>query len=143
MKLREVATRDVAGVGPDDSLVDAAGKMRSYDVGSLPVRQADRLVGIVTDRDIVLRCVAAGLDPKATRVREVMNTEVVTCPEDMEVQDAVRRMMESRGRRVVVVDPAGRPIGIVSLRDLALVPGGEALAGQVYAALAEQAASHS
>jgi CBS domain-containing protein len=138
MKLKEIATRDVAIVRPDDTLFDAARKMRTYDVGALPVTQGERLIGIVTDRDLAIRGLAEGLDPKTGRVRDVMTHEMVVCSEDAEALDAVKSMLDHHERRVVVVDAEKKPVGIVSLRDLALVPGGEKLAGEIYARLAEE-----
>jgi CBS domain-containing protein len=140
MKLKEIVTRDVATVRPEDTLFDAARKMRAYDVGALPVCQGERLIAIVTDRDLAIRAVAEGLDPKTARVRDVMSGEFLACKGETEVKDAAKQMLDRHERRVVVVDADRRPLGVVSLRDLALVPGGEALAGEIYAALSLQSA---
>jgi len=140
MKLKEVVTRDVAIIRPEDSLFDAARKMRAYDVGALPVCQGERLIGVITDRDLALRGVAEGLDPRTARVRDAMSTELLSMTGGTDIKEAARQMLERHERRVIVVDGEKRPIGVVSLRDVALVPGGEALAGEIYAALAHQPA---
>ena len=140
MKIKEIAHRDVATISPESTLLEAARKMRAYDVGSLPVCHGDRLFGIVTDRDLTLRGTAEGRDPRAARVRDVMSANVLTCAETLEVRDAMNLMLEHRERRVVVVNEQRKPIGVISLRDLALVPGCEAFAGEIYAALALQPA---
>ena len=141
MKVKELAHRDLATIDPECTLLEAARKMRAYDVGSLPVHKSGRLVGIVTDRDLALRGTAEGRDPRAARVRDVMTMQVLTCTETSEVRDAMTLMIEHRVRRIVVVDGNQRPIGLVSLRDLVLAPGGEGFAGEIYAALAVQPAS--
>ena len=140
MKIKELAHRDLATIDPECTLLEAARKMRAYDVGSLPVHKSGRLVGIVTDRDLVLRGTAEGRDPRGARVRDVMSMHVLSCHERIEVKEAMKLMLEHRARRIVVVDDDHRPVGLVSLRDFALVPGGEAFAGEVYAALSVQTA---
>jgi CBS domain-containing protein len=140
MKIKDIAHRDVATISPESTLLEAARKMRAYDVGSLPVCHSDRLFGIVTDRDLALRGTAEGRDPRAARVRDVMSYEVHTCLESLEVRDAMNLMLEHRVRRVVVVNEHKKPVGVISLRDLALVPGCETFAGEIYAALAHQPA---
>jgi CBS domain-containing protein len=142
MKLKEIATRDIAVVQPGDTLFEAARKMRAHDTGVLPVCEKSRVIGVVTDRDLAIRAIALGLDARTDKVRQVMTQEMILCSEKDEVSDAVAQMMERRVRRVIVVDRNQRPSGMVSLRDLALVPGGEAIVGQFYARLAEQPAGH-
>lgn len=140
MKIKDIAHRDVATISPDSTLLEAARKMRAYDVGSLPVCQNDRLFGIITDRDLALRGTAEGRDPRAARVRDVMSYEVHTCVETLEVRDAMQLMRDHRVRRIVIVNEQKKPIGVISLRDLALVPGCETFAGEIYAALAHEPA---
>ncbi|HEV8481084.1 MAG TPA: CBS domain-containing protein [Candidatus Eisenbacteria bacterium] len=140
MKIKELAHRDLATIDPECTLLEAARKMRAYDVGSLPVQKSGRLVGIVTDRDLVLRGTAEGRDPRGARVRDVMSMQVLSCSDRIDVKDAMKLMLENRARRVVVVNDDHRPVGLVSLRDLALAPGGESFAGEIYAALSLQTA---
>src|SRR3712207_146292 len=104
MQVREVMTRDVEVVHPDATLQEAARKMDALDVGPLPVCDGDRLVGMITDRDIVVRATAAGRDPKTTHVRDAMTRDVVYCFEDQDVREAARVMEEQQIRRVVVLD---------------------------------------
>jgi predicted transcriptional regulator len=93
--------------------------MRSHDVGPLPVCQNNRLVGIITDRDLAVRGMAEGRDPSLTRVRDVMTSDVVSAYEDADVRDAARLMQERQVRRLVVINRDEQLTGIVSLGDLA------------------------
>ena len=106
-------------VGPDNTLVEAAGLMRELDVGALPVCEGDRLEGIVTDRDIVLRATADGRDPNSMLVREVMSHSIVHIFADQEVEEAVHLMEDCQVRRLPVLSRAKRLVGIVSLGDIA------------------------
>jgi CBS domain-containing protein len=121
MKVGQLMTRDVECTRPDASVYEAARLMKDLDIGSLPVRgERDQLVGILTDRDIVVRGVAEGHDPVMTRVQSVMTQKVVTVFDDQDVTDAVRLMEAHQIRRIVVVDRSSRIVGIVSLGDVAL-----------------------
>ena len=121
MKVKEIMTSEVQVIHPDDSLQAAAEKMRSHDIGFLPVLDADQLVGVITDRDIVLRGVAQGLNSNAMLGRELMTSPVIYCFEDQDVKDAVKLMEESQIRRLVILSRSEkRPVGVVSLGDLAL-----------------------
>lgn len=119
MQLREVMTRNVDVVQPDASLEEAARKMDQLNVGPLPVCDGDRLVGMVTDRDITVRATSAGKDPRSTPIREAMSRDIVYCYEDQDVQDAARLMQDKQIRRVPVLSREQRVVGIVSLGDLA------------------------
>ena len=94
--------------------------MQQLDVGMLPIRDGDRLVGMLTDRDITLRATAEGRDPTKTRVREVMTPEVVYCFEDQDVSEAAKLMQEKQIRRLPILNREKRLVGIVSLGDLAV-----------------------
>ena len=121
MKVKDIMTKEVQVIHPDDSLQTAAEKMRSHDIGFLPVMEADQLVGVITDRDIVLRGVAQGLNSNAMLGRELMTSPVIHCFEDQDVKDAVKLMEESQIRRLVILSRSEkRPVGVVSLGDLAL-----------------------
>jgi CBS domain-containing protein len=120
MQLKDIMTPSVETIAPSASLMDAAGKMFTEDVGSLPVTEQGRVVGILTDRDITIRAVAKGLDPETTTVEEVMTTEVLSCHADSDVEDACDLMEERQVRRLLVMDENDAPVGIVSLGDLAL-----------------------
>jgi CBS domain-containing protein len=113
-------TLHVEVIHPDATLHEAAEKMKSLDVGPIPVCDGDRLVGMVTDRDITVRATAEGRDPNTTRVRDVMTPDIIYCFEDQDVEEAARIMGEQQIRRLVVLNRDKRLVGIVSLGDLAV-----------------------
>ena len=117
--IREVMTADPRTVEASATVVNAAREMRDGDVGAVIVVENGSVAGIVTDRDIVVRGVAQGLDPDATRVSEVASMNVATLTVDQTVEDAIRLVREHDVRRIPVVQD-GRPAGIVSLGDLAI-----------------------
>lgn len=119
MKISEVMTRDVRIASPDDTLADAARMMAAIDCGVLPVSNSERLIGMITDRDIAIRGVAEGLGPDAT-VAEVMTDDVKYCFEDDDCDDVARNMGEIQLRRLPVVSRDKRLVGIVSIGDLAV-----------------------
>jgi CBS domain-containing protein len=118
MRVSECMTRKVQIVAPNDSLVGAAKAMATLDAGALPVGENDRLVGMITDRDIAVRGVAAGMGPNA-KVGDVMNSEVKYCFEDQEVDEVLGIMADLQVRRLPVLSRGKRLVGIVSLGDLA------------------------
>ena len=130
MKVRDCMSRDVHLARPDDTIRDAARAMAEIDAGALPVAETDRLVGMITDRDIAVRAVAQGRGPD-TRVDQVMTREVLYCYEDQEADDVLRNMGDMKVRRLPVVDREKQLIGIVSLSDMttggARPPAAEAL----------------
>ncbi len=131
MLVTNVMTRGAECVRPTDSLQEAAQKMRNLDVGPLPVcDNHDRLVGMITDRDITVRAVAQACHSKTTTVQEVMTPDVVYCYDDQDVQEAARLMQDHQVRRLVVLNRKKRLVGIVSLGDLAVETGDENLAGK-------------
>lgn len=124
----------VDSVREDDSILVAARTMRERDVGFLPVCDREgRAIGILTDRDIAIRVAAEDLGAGATSVRHAMTSSVVGCQPDDTVTSVERRMQEHRITRVVVLDPDGRPVGIVSLSDLAPYESSAKLANTVRA----------
>jgi CBS domain-containing protein len=115
--------------------------MRDRDIGLLPVcSDDDRLVGMLSDRDIAVRAVAEGLDPWTCKVRDVMTPNIVYCTEDQDVAEAAQLMKENQIRRLVVLDRNKQLAGIVSLGDLAVESGDEQLAGNALEAVSEPAA---
>ena len=120
MKVREIMTPDVQCIGPEENLVDAAALMRQLDVGVLPVCEADELLGIVTDRDIVVRCIADGRDAKLCRVRDAMSDDVVCVTDDDTIEHVVRILEKHQIRRAPVVNRDQKLIGIISLGDIAV-----------------------
>ncbi len=117
MKISEVMTRNVETITPDQPVSEAAGFMLSADTGSIPVIENDKLVGMITDRDIAVRGVANGRGPD-TAVRDLMTSDVVSVRDSDDVSEAAARMSEAQVRRVPVIDNDDRLCGIVSLGDL-------------------------
>jgi len=117
MKISKCMTRDVQLASPTQSIRDAAKMMADIDVGSLPVGQDNRLVGMITDRDIAIRAVAEGKSPD-TPVREVMSQEVLYCFDDQELEEVARNMADIKVRRLPVLNRSKHLVGIVSLGDL-------------------------
>src|SRR5687768_8551695 len=123
MKLKEIMTANVEVIRPDRSVADAAQQMRSLDVGALPVCDGQRLLGMITDRDITIRATADGRDPKTTLVRDCMSPELVYCFEDDTAQDAQRIMQDKQIRRLPVLTREKQLAGIIALGDLATKTG--------------------
>lgn len=119
MKISEVMTRDVRMVDPQQTICEAAGIMAECDAGAVPVSEDDRLVGVITDRDIAIRAVAENLSPD-TPVGEIMTEEVLYCFEDEDVEQVAKNMGENQVRRLPVLNRENLLVGIVSIGDLAL-----------------------
>ena len=139
MQLKDVMTSNVEVVHPNTMLQDAAKKMRDLDIGSLPVCDGQRLVGTLTDRDITIRAIAEGRDPKATSVREAMTPQIIYCFEDQPVEEAAKLMKERQIRRLPVISRDKRLVGIVSLGDLAVDTDNARMAGQTLTEISEPA----
>jgi CBS domain-containing protein len=118
MKVRDLMTSGPVTVGPDDVVAQAATLMREEDCGSIPVVRDATLVGIVTDRDITVRSVAAGADPKRQKVSEIMSADPITVAPDSDADEAARIMAEHQVRRLPVVED-GHLLGIVVTAQLA------------------------
>ena len=129
MLLVDVMSRDVEVVRPDATLEEAARKMRERDVGALPVCDGRRLLGMITDRDIVVRAVSQGRDPRRTKVHEVHTERVLYAREDDDVRDVAQVMESEQIRRMPIVDRSKRLVGIVALADLAAED--EELSGEI------------
>ena len=117
--IREVMTRDVEVIRPNDTLRDAARKMRDLDVGPIPVCDGQRVQGMITDRDIVVRAIAEDMNPAQTRVADIMSQGISYCFDDDEAEKVLERMEEEQLRRFIVVDRDKKLVGIVALADLA------------------------
>jgi CBS domain-containing protein len=140
MQVKEVMTQGVECVRPDDNIAAAAQKMKDLDVGALPVcGDGDRLVGMLTDRDITVRATAGCCDPSGTCVRDAMTPDIVYVFDDQDVCEAARLMKEKQIRRLVVLNRDKRLVGIVSLGDLAVDARDEELAGTTLEAVSEPA----
>jgi CBS domain-containing protein len=125
MKVSEAMSRDVRITSPNETICDAAKAMAAIDVGSLPVGDNDRLVGMITDRDIAIRAVAEHRGPD-TPVRDVMTADVKYCFEDEDLEHVAANMGDLRVRRLPVVSRDKRLVGILALGDIAMVEGGGA-----------------
>jgi len=118
-KVRDAMTPGVRSVAPSDSVTEAAQAMKEQDVGSLPVVEAERLVGMVTDRDIIVRAVAEQVDPQTLTVGDVASGDLVTVEPDEDLEEALALMGRHRVRRLPVVEN-GRIVGVVAQADVAL-----------------------
>jgi CBS domain-containing protein len=141
MKVGDCMTRDVRLASPDETLREAARAMADLDAGVLPVSENDRLVGMITDRDIAIRAIAEGLGPDA-RVRDVMSKEIRYCFEDDDADDLLENMGEQQLRRMPVLNANKRLVGIISIGDLA---GREEarLAGEALSEISRPGGAHS
>ena len=120
MRIAEVMTTDVEVIDSNAPLTEAAAKMKTLDVGLLPICDGDKLKGTLTDRDITVRGIAEGYDPSDTKVSDIMSTDIAYCFEDEEIDKALSVMEVRQIRRLPVLDREKRLIGIVSLGDLAV-----------------------
>ena len=118
MKVENIMHKGVEWVSPDTSIVALARKMQQFDIGAIPVGENDRLIGMVTDRDVVIRGVADGKDPSKLTARDVMTKGVTYCRDNEEVDEAVRIMESERIRRLPVIDANKRMVGMISLGDM-------------------------
>jgi CBS domain-containing protein len=141
MKVSQAMTPDVRITSPDDSIREAARLMAEIDAGVLPVGENDRLVGMITDRDIAVRAVASGKSPD-TKVREVMSDEVLYCFEDEDLDDVAKKMSDVKVRRLPVLNRGKRLVGIISFGDLARNENARTT-GRAIAEISEHGGSHS
>jgi len=142
MKVREAMTRDVRLVKPEQPISEAAKLMAELDIGALPVEENDRLVGMITDRDIAVRAVAAGRGAD-TPIGEVMTREVKYCYEDQTVDEVTQNMGELRVRRLPVLNRDKRLVGILSLGDLAIDESARDEAGEALGGISRPGGQHS
>jgi len=136
-RIREVMSKSVEVVSPHAKLSEVAQRMKSHDVGAIPICDGRRLQGMITDRDIVTRVLAENRDPNNTRALDVMSKEVLYCFEDQSVKEAAELMQQRKVRRLIVLDRSKNLVGIVSLGDIAAEAGREALAGETLSEIAE------
>jgi CBS domain-containing protein len=119
MKVKDAMHEGVAWVAPDEPIARIAAVMRDEDVGAVPVGENDRLIGMVTDRDIAVRGLANGSDPRKMTARDVMTGPITFCLADEDVEDAVRLMEKNKIRRLPVINKQKRMVGMLSLGDVA------------------------
>ena len=119
MKIKDIMSKDVEVVSPEATLQEIASKMQKRDCGCVVVVKDDRLVGMITDRDIAVRCIANSHDPASTTAEKVMSPEILYCRETDEADAVAKNMGENKVRRLPVLNAEKRLVGIVSLGDLA------------------------
>ena len=141
MQVKEAMSDDVRISSPNQTIREAAKMMAEIDAGCLPVGEGDRLVGMITDRDIAVRAVAAGKGPD-TPIRDIMSKQVHYCFEDDDVDDVAQNMADDKLRRLPVLNRDKRLVGIVSLGDIAMVDG-PANAGEALCGISEPGGKHS
>ena len=141
MQARDVMTSAVECVAPNATLQEAGMKMLSFNVGALPVCEDDQLVGMLTDRDIILRSVAQGLDPNLEIVQDVMTPDVAYCTEEQDLAEVASLMRDKQIRRLPVLDGMRRLVGIVSLGDLAVSAPDQQLSGETLKGISEPTVS--
>jgi CBS domain-containing protein len=139
MKISEIMTTSFEMIDSTNSLREAAQRMKSLNVGFLPVKEGTMLLGVLTDRDIVVRALAQGRNPDTTQVKDIISSEIVYCYEDDSIEDAARLMEEHQVRRLIVTDHDRTPVGIVSLGDIAVTTGEERLSGEALEQISEPA----
>jgi CBS domain-containing protein len=142
MKVSDAMTRDVRVANPNQTIQDAAKMMSDVDSGVLPVGENDRLIGMITDRDIAVRAVAQGKGPQ-TLVREVMTDHVHYCFDDEDMDEVTRKMADSQVRRLPVVNRDKRLVGILSLGDVATSRDGADEAGEALSDISRPGGEHS
>lgn len=142
MKVREAMTRDVRLIRPDQTIRDAGRLMAELDCGALPVEENDRLVGMITDRDIAVRAVAQGRNPD-TPIRDVMSGDIKYCYEDQSIEEVTQNMGELRLRRLPVLSREKRLVGILSLADLAIDESAQDDAGEALGGISRPGGQHS
>ena len=119
MKVKDAMHKGVEWVPPTTPVLDLAKKMHQYDIGAIPIGENDKLIGIVTDRDIVCRGIANGKDLSKLTARDVMTTSIIWCRDDEDLDDATRIMEDKQVRRLPVIDKNKRMVGMLSLGDVA------------------------
>lgn len=142
MQVKEIMTCSVETINADASLVEAAQKMRSLEVGALPIWENDKLVGMITDRDITIRGVADEKNPSSTSVKEIMTADVCCCFEEDDLCDAAGMMEEMSIHRLLVVNSDDEPVGFVSLSDIAVKSHDEHLTYEVLERISSPACPH-
>ena len=141
MKVSECMTREVTTIAPDRTIRDAARLMSDRDIGAIPVGDNDRLVGMITDRDIAVRAIGRGKGPD-TLIREVMTDEVLYCFEDEELNHVARNMGDIQVRRLPVMDRQKRLVGIVALGYIANGATSKRLVGEALSGISREGGPH-
>jgi len=142
MQVKEIMTCSAETIDADANLIEAARKMKSLEVGALPVSETEELIGIITDRDITVRATAEDKDPAATHVNEIMTPEVFYCLEDDDIHEAAKMMEDKSIHRLLVLNSDYEPVGFISLADFAVKSHDEHLTWEVLEKISEPACPH-
>jgi CBS domain-containing protein len=137
MKIKDIMTRNLATIPAQASVQAAAEKMSERDVGMLPVCQGERVIGLLTDRDITVRAIAEGRNPARTRVTDIMTTEYFYCFDHEDVREAVETFEKVQIRRLPIFNRRKKLVGVLSIGDLAVDTGNKLLAGEVLKKVSE------
>lgn len=139
MIIKDIMSKDVIVVEPTVMLSDVAKKMKDHDCGSILVASDDRLLGVVTDRDMALRSIAESLDPSKTTAEKVMTKEVLYCRDSDDIASVAENMTRNKVRRLPVLDANKRLVGIVSLGDIAANGNDEKISGSALGSICKAA----
>ncbi len=142
MQVKEIMSFNAECINAKANLIEAAQKMRTLEVGALPVCEGDQLVGMITDRDLTVRAIAEGKNVSDTQVGEIMSPVVFSCFEDDDIGDAAQTMQEKSIHRLLVLNTDEEPVGIVSLADFVVKSHDEHLAWQILEKVSEPACPH-
>ena len=139
MKVREIMSSPVKQISSSAMVSEAADKMKTFDVGALPILEDNKIVGMLTDRDIVVRTIAMDMDPKMTVIKDIFTPEVLCCFEEDDISAAAKIMEDNQVRRLVVLDNEKTVVGMISLGDLALKTSNDHLAYEILERVCEPA----
>ncbi len=139
MLIKEIMTMGIETISSDMNVCAAAKKMRSLGIGSLAVQHGNQIVGIISKKDIVNRCVAEECDPRAMEISEIMTREIATCWEDETIEEAAAILEQNQLHRLLVMSDENEPVGMVSLGDMAVKAHDEHLAWEVLESISEPA----
>lgn len=131
MQVRDIMSRRFESIDRQESIREAAVRMRDLDIGMLPVEEEQEVIGTITDRDITVRAIANGADPNTTKVAEAMSNEIYACTEEDSLEEAARIMEDHQIHRLMVTDQGGRFIGMLALADIARNPKSESITAEI------------
>lgn len=138
MLAKDIMTKKPEFLSPDENLKKAANQMRTHDYGFLPIGEDDRLIGVVTDRDIIIRAVSEGKDPNTTKLRDIMSKGIHYCYETDSLEQIAKKMEELQIRRLVVLNKDKRLTGIISLGDIATKCHNEKVSAEITDAVSQE-----
>ena len=137
MKVKEIMTKEFEMIESSESIVHAAKKMKSLNVGVLPIKEGNKIIGVITDRDMVVRALAEDKNVSDVTVKDIMSSEIARCSLEDSIEDAANIMKEKQVRRLIVLNDENIPVGIVSLGDIAAKAESKQLVGQTLEAVSK------